>query len=367
MSTKVKGCLAFLSVGVLLSCSAGPSAPSTIRLLEEFDSGRVEGGSTEPVAGPRPTEWRFDAPEGDQPWKSGSGTTGLSVRDGFLTARSNTDIPILHVERTSGLENPEILHAVEVRMRVSDGGQLAVMFSDSEELNLNAVLGQTRSNAPGSWPLRSPLVAGDSIQTYTLTTQVTSAMQSSFPSSGIRHVLVRPTDVAGAEIEIESIRLIFRKEYLANIPSGVSWQGFADIFRETLVTRSPERVRFNLNLPDGAWFDLAVGTVEDGPVTFQVGLSRDGAGTDSEMVLLERTVTTPHRWESTPIDLEEFSGQRVSLFLSVRADTPRTLGFWGSPVIRARSVTSSTGRAEAELPQGVILIVGDTLRRDHLD
>ena len=365
MDAKLKVCLVFLLVGVLLGCSASPPTPSTIRLLDEFDPGQVEGESTEPVAGLTPTEWRFDEVDADQPWEAVSGITGLSVRDGFLKARSSSDISILHVERTSGLENPDVLHAVEVRMRVSEGSQVAVMFSDSEKLNPNAILGQTRSNAPGSWPLRSPLVAGDSIQTYTLTTQVSAAMQSSFPSSGIRHVLVRPTDVAGAEIEIESIRLIFRKEHLANIPSGVSWQGFADVFRETLVTRSPEKVGFTLDLPAGAWFDLAVGTVEDGPVTFQVGLSRDGAGT--EVVLLERTVTTPHRWESSPVDLEEFSGQRVNLSLSVRADTARALGFWGAPVIRARSVMSPIRGAEAELPQGVILIVGDTLRRDHLD
>ena len=367
MDVKLKVCLVFPLVGVLLGCTASPPAPSAIRLLDEFDPGRVEGESTEPVAGLTPTEWRFDNADADQPWEAVSGITGLSVRDGFLKARSSSDISILHVERTSGLENPDVLHAVEVRMRVSEGGQLAVMFSGSEELNPNAILGQTRSDAPGSWPLRSPLVAGESIQTYTLTTQVSSAMQSSFPSSGIRHVLVRPTDVVGAEIEIESIRLIFRKEYLANIPSGVSWQGFSDIFRETLVTRSPEKVGFTLDLPAGAWFDLAVGTVEDGPVTFQVGLSRDGGGSDSEVVLLERTVTTPHRWESSPVDLEEFSGQRVNLSLSVQADTARALGFWGAPVIRARSVVPQAGGAGADPPQGVILIIGDTLRRDHLD
>ncbi len=359
--------LGFLGLGVLSGCGGTPSEVITIRLLDEFASADVVGGSTDSVPSPPPTEWRFDgsASGPNQQWKAGPGVAGLSVRDGFLRARSTTDIPILHVERTSGLENGDVLHAIEVRMRASEGSKLAVMFSDSEELNLNAVVGQTRGNVPTAWPLTSPLLEGDSMQTYTLT-KATSVLQPSFPSSAIRHIMLRPTDVAGAEIEIESVRLIFRKEYLANIPSGVSWQGFADIFRETLVTRSPERILFALDLPARPWLDLAVGTVEDGPVTFQVAVSQ-GGDSSSESLLLKHTVTTPHRWEVIPVDLADFAGERVTLSLSVQAEEARALGFWGSPVIRRTGALPHSNSAASDPPQGVILIIGDTLRRDHLD
>ena len=359
--------LGLLGLGALEACSGTPSEVITIRLLDEFASAAVEGESIDSVPSPPPTDWRFDGSVSgaNQQWKAGPGVAGLSVRDGFLRARSTTDIPILHVERTSGLENGDVLHSIEVRMRVSEGSKLAVMFSDSEELNLNAVVGQTRGNAPTAWPLNSPLLEGDSMQTYTLT-KATSVFQPSFPSSAIRHIMLRPTDAAGAEIEIESVRLIFRKEYLANIPSGVSWQGFADIFRETLVTRSPERILFSLDLPARPWLDLAVGTVEDGPVTFQVRVSQ-GGDSSSESLLLKHTVTTPHRWEMTPVDLAEFAGQRVTLSLSVQAKEARSLGFWGAPVIRRAGAMPHTDTAVVDPPQGVILIVGDTLRRDHLD
>ena len=360
--------LGFLGLGVLAGCSGTPSEVMTIRLLDEFTSAAVEGESTDSVPSPPRTEWRFDGSASDakQQWKAGPGVAGLSVGDGFLKARSTTEIPILHVERASGLENGDVLHSVEVRMRASEGSKLAVMFSNSEELNLEAVVGQTRSDSPRAWPLTSPLVEGDSIQTYTLT-KMTSTLQSSFPSSEIRHIMLRPTDVEGAEIEIESVRLIFRKEYLANIPSGVSWQGFADIFRETLVTRSPERVEFTLDLPARPWLDLAVGTVEDGPVTFQVGVSRGGGGRNSESLLLKRTLTTPHRWEVNPVDLEDFADETVTLSLSLEAQTNGALGFWGSPVIRNRGAMPHTGGVSGAPPQGVVLIIGDTLRRDHLD
>jgi YebC/PmpR family DNA-binding regulatory protein len=59
-------------------------------------------------------------------------------------------------------------------------------------------------------------------------------------ASEIRHVLVRPTDSPGANFAIESVRLVFRKEHLASIASGPSWQGLSEVYRETLVSRSPE-------------------------------------------------------------------------------------------------------------------------------
>jgi arylsulfatase A-like enzyme len=188
-------------------------------------------------------------------------------------------------------------------------------------------------------------------------------MSGSLPSSDIRHVLLRPTDESGAEFEIESVRLTFRKEYLASIPSGVSWQGLSEIYRETLVTRSPEIARFALTLPERPWLDLAVGTVEEAPVTFRVGIARPG---ETETILGEQKVTEAHRWQLASVDLDEFAGEEITLSLSLDADTPGALGFWGAPAVRNRRSMSAAADA-GNPPQGVILILGDSLRRDHLD
>ena len=48
----------------------------------------------------------------------------------------------------------------------------------------------------------------------------------------LRHMVVKPTDQSGATFEIESVRLVFRKEHLATIASGVTWQGLKEIYRE---------------------------------------------------------------------------------------------------------------------------------------
>ena len=118
-----------------------------------------------------------------------------------------------------------------------------------------------------------------------------------------------------------------------------------------------------MTLPERPWLDLAVGTVEEAPVTLRVGIVRAG---EEETILGEMTVTEAHRWEPSPRELDAFAGEKVTLSLSLDADEPGTLGFWGAPAVRNRGAVPAHADA-ANPPQGVILILCDSLRRDHLD
>ena len=330
----------FLFSVVLVSCAPPAEEISTLRLVDVFGEATVEGGSRNDNVAPEPTEWRFDG--SDNAWKAGPGVTGLQVRDGRLVGRASTDIPIVYVERTEGLEDPDTLHSVEIRLRASKGVNLSMDFFDSEEIDVDAAIGAARI---GLWRLSSPILPssdGDELQTYTI------KAGTSIISSAIRHVALRPTDESGAEFEIESIRLVFRKEYLAGIPSGVSWQGLSEIYRETIVTRSSETLRFEMTLPKNPWLDLAVGTVEESPVTFRVSIAKAG---EDETLLEERTVTEAHQWVTAPMDLSDLAGEEITLVLSVDADAPNALGFWGAPTVRNRG-TTPTHAAGSDPPPG---------------
>src|SRR5262249_10306187 len=99
-------------------CGRAPSRSATvIRLVDQVKPEAITGGTTAHAEIPR-TEWRFDAPAKDK-WDSGPGVTGLAVRDGRLTGRTTSAFPVLHVQRTSGLDNLDVVHAIELRMRVS--------------------------------------------------------------------------------------------------------------------------------------------------------------------------------------------------------------------------------------------------------
>lgn len=142
------------------------------------------------------------------------------------------------------------------------------------------------------------------------------------------------------------------------------WRGLSEIYRETLVGRAPEVLRFPLVLPESPWLDLSLGTSDDAPVTFRVGVEvrpSSQFGEPPKALLIERTVTRGNRWEPAGIDLSAFAGQKVALTLGLESDPPGAIGFWGSPVVRDRGRPLPAGA-----PRGVILIRADGLRRDHL-
>ena len=326
------------------ACGGSSAERAAVRLVDEFGSVQIESLST-PARSIAPTEWRFEDPATAARWKAGVGVEGLRSRDGRLTGRSTTTVPIIHAERSSGLDEGDILHEVVVRARASQGSNLSIAFRGSETVDV-AQIASRASLFP--WALTTPLVPGDELQTYRM--GVSASAVTSVASADTRHVLLRPTDAEGADFEIESIRLVFRKEHLASIPSGVGWQGLGEIYRESIVSRSPEKLRFEIRVPENALLDLALGTVEDGPVTFKVSASD---------VELTRTLTTPNRWEELTLDLAPLAGREISLSLSIEAEHDGALGFWGAPAVRSRG--------SSKAPRGVVVFLLDTLRRDRLD
>jgi hypothetical protein len=117
------------------------SGPVAIHLVDEFNPENVEGTPQATVAVPPRAEWRFDgsspSPSGETDsltggWQAGPGVVDLQVRDCRLAGRSTTDFPIIHAERTSGRDDPGILKAIEIRMRVSAGAKWTVTEIRSE-------------------------------------------------------------------------------------------------------------------------------------------------------------------------------------------------------------------------------------------
>ena len=132
--------LTLTSVVILVACAGSENQPTVLRLVDLFPSASVigtggTGGTGAAGAPPEPTEWRFE--EGhDVGWKAGAGVSGLRVDGNVLAGRSITNVPIVYVERHSGLDDPDVLHQVIVRARVSEGANLTVTFRRSESLNL---------------------------------------------------------------------------------------------------------------------------------------------------------------------------------------------------------------------------------------
>jgi arylsulfatase A-like enzyme len=353
--------LGLMATAAVPACNreAPEAGHGTIRLVDLFKPEVVSGGAPKSERELPRTEWRFDGPAPTPAPKefadtrgvqAGPNVQGLAIREGRLTGKASGDVPVLRIARTRDLDSRDQFHSIEIRMRASAGSNLTATVRGPAALNLNDEVGRIRGPLGN---FSTPIIAGQEFRTYTLTSPAPVNM------SRAHQVLIRPTDAAGATFDIESIRIITRTEHLASMPSGVGWQGMSEVYRESLVSRSPETMKFDVPVPKNGWLDLAVGTVDDHPATFRVAVSGGGSGS-GERVLLEHTVTTPYRWERQPVDLGEFGGRTVQLSLAVVGDANGIPGFWGTPVIRTRTTAAN------EAPQGVILIQADTLRPDHL-
>lgn len=336
-----------LSAFAWLACGTPPDpGPLSQRLVDDFEPAMITGSPSEPELLPR-AEWRFTEASDPLGWEAIQGVEGLAVRNGCLTGRTRDELPILRARRPGDEEGADSLQEVRVRLRVSAGTTIAAHFVGVRPAPLDDL--QARKLF---WAAETPVIADGKMRTYTFSPTV------SVPSSGVRDVYLRPSNVAGADFEIESIRLVFQREFLAEKSSGVGWHGLGASFREAVTARSPETVRWPLVLPQRPRLELGLGTLDPQPVTFRIALETATGGE----VLAERTLTTPNRWDDVFFDLDSHAGEAVTVVLSL--DGPAgTPGLWGAPSVRRRVDPAATWDGEV---QGVILLLSDTLRPDDL-
>ncbi len=366
-------CLAILSSVPFAACrnQAMQSEQSQpIRLVDHFKSDAILGRAKELTTRLEPCIWRFDGNSPSQPaggqaetrgWRAGHQVEEFRITDGRLVGVSSGEYPLIGVERTAQPDDHDLLHSVEIRMLASAGRNCTVAFRDDESDELDFKKVAEEMQAFPSRPMSSPLMPGKDMHTYTISIP--------FPvkASALKQFILRPTDAAGTTFEIESLRLIFRREHLAAIPSGIGWHGLDGIFRESIASRPSEVVQFQMTLSSRPWLDMAVGTIDPQPATFTVEVVAETGAAKQPEIRIERTVTRPHVWQRVPVELSALAGKSVTVKLSLSADRPDVLGFWGSPVIRQRIADPNQPPPVGSPPQGIILIWADTLRMDHLD
>jgi arylsulfatase A-like enzyme len=340
---------------VLGACREGGDEPaaSAVPLVDRFQPDHVDQ-RREPAA-PPPVEWRFAAATADRAWNAGPGVTGLEVRDGLLVGSAASPRPVIELVAPAPLGGGDTLHAVEVRMRATAGGEMMVV-----PLGEVGPPAAAFGGPDGPMGFTTPLLTGD-LRTYSFPLAHSFAVGPA-ARQNVRRVVLRPTDTPGASFAIESVRLVFRREHLASIPSGIGWHGLGEVWRESLVVRPGEVVRIPVRLPAAPFLDLTVGALAELPVAFRVAVREPGG---AERALLRHTVTTADRWHADPVPLAEWAGEEVELVLRAESEDADAIALWGSPVVRGRGAgTARTGSAH---PQGVILVIADTLRRDHLE
>ena len=346
--------LAFSTIALsllLASCSGGGSdAPPNLRLVD-----LVDPAAFEQVAAARPAlepQAKLDAAA----WSAGPGVTNVAVRDGKVVGRTTDKNPVIVAPLPEWSDASDSVDSVEVTLSISAGDKVRASIGGGEEPDFERPVYSLKYD---ELQLKADIVASLGMQTIHIPYGATRGLANS------KFLYLAPSNVADAEFEIESVSLVTTKERLASTPSGVAWQGLADIFMESIVAHAPESFEIEVSVPPGAWLDVSLGTLDGRPVTFEI----NAAGVDAP--LLTETVTTPQRWASVRVDLEGVAGRAASLSFSLAADEENVVGLWGTPVLRtAGAEPDAPGEASPLLsgarPRNVILLQADTLRRDHL-
>ena len=360
---------------LVAGCSTPADSPPAISLVEDFAAVEVANSPDVRLDFPR-LEWRFDGESPIRPKKDEGTTVGwfalndvadLRVEDSLLKGRAG-EVPVVSVAVPEDVFPDDRLYAVEVKLRISKGAKLGVETFRREEIDTEDLLKELRNTGLASYMI--DLKPGDDVATYTFT-EAHATFSKMEAIGGVRHLALTFFEADGADFALESLRIIPRTEHLAEVPAGIGWHGLGGIFRETLVARAPERLSWRQKLGERPWLDLAVGTPDNHPITFRMEASSPGL----EPLVRQRTVTEGNRWETLRLDLDDLAGREVELTLSLDSDEDGHIGFWGAPAIRHRGarpavaepVPARAALGGSEMPRGVILIVADTLRRDHLD
>lgn len=356
MQFKSAGLLAVLSLGLVMSC-AGPKeqAATTIRLT---DLAAPSSSATDRE--PRPSEPTTDQLrfiDENTSWRVVAGVSEARRSDGRLHGSTTSDFPILGFEWRGNTPAGEPLHSIEISMRSSASGKVGVSFVGDPAVPAEQVINAAKMFP---WRLESDVSASESLQTVLI--EVPNNAPYTPRAGGFRGLMLRPTTAAGAQFELESVRLVFAGDHLREIPEGLSWQGLGGVFHESLVTHSPGNLSFEVVPPMDSWLDVSFGYIGPGKANFEVALvPTDGA----ELTLTRQTLEQAGIWQHAAVDLKEHGGRRVKLELRFQGERDTQVGLWGSPALRQRATTSKD--ISSSPPKGVILIITDTLRRDHLD
>lgn len=215
-----------LAQGALLAalgCSPAPrsadGAPDTVRLADVVTSEML----VDPVEVVEPdrSEWVLGELADGWTWRAPVGVNGAGVADGGLAGETTMPRPVVMLEAPADLGGGDRLHAVEVRMKASAGQSLRLTVLGAEGPPAEVFAAPEGEGPPLA--LSTPLILGEEASTYRIDLAGVFPI-GPFTRTSPRRVVLRPSDTPGASFEIESVRLVFRREHLAGVPSGLGWR-----------------------------------------------------------------------------------------------------------------------------------------------
>jgi arylsulfatase A-like enzyme len=137
-----------------------------------------------------------------------------------------------------------------------------------------------------------------------------------------------------ADLDLISLTLVPKAAVFGDVAAGSRTVSLGNSFRRSLYVHAGGRLRFPIQVPEGARLATALGVpTADSEVDFRISLV-DGEATES---VLEEGRVTPGEWHQRSVNLSAFAGRKVSLELAANSEAAGDVALWGAPTITTPS------------------------------
>ncbi len=266
-----------------------------------------------------PILWRNFFSSKDLTWTLARGRIGY--RNGDLMLQGEGSTPVILSPKDTPIDW-RLYQAVEIRMSAQGGSEIKIKIGDFE--------GKQKLGPAGQYNV------------YRFDVDVDAP-------KGSRPLGIMPTDSPTGLAAIHSIKLI-PKPGAYSSPSGQTFVGKQDEYRNAIYVHSPAELGFTVAVPPRARLHFGMGTTErDAPIRFNVAINgRAGA--------FAETVSDMDRWADGSVDLAAYAGRTIKLTLSTEADRAGAVGLWANPIITTQNQKPRVN---------VVVYLIDTMRADH--
>ncbi len=285
---------------------------------------------------PRPVEWRFAQPHPDWTTRRYDGDEPLETElldDGLRMHLTEADrvgdtLKGLFVVSLPGWNFDDWDRAV-IQARTSS--------AKIRYLRLAINLGEGKSNWEGPPPPYvnvgggTTLIADGNIHTYSLPLAVGLPGWENPPWNEL--VLELLTEEP-ADLDLVSLTLVPKAAVFGDATAGSRTVSLGGDFRRSLYVHTGGRLRFPVQVPEGARLATALGVpIADSEVTFRITLV-DGETTHE---VLKESPVAAGEWHQRSVDLSAFAGKKVNLELAADGGAAGEVTLWGEPTITTPS------------------------------
>jgi arylsulfatase A-like enzyme len=311
------------------------------RFDDNLESARITGSSTH-TSPDDTSEFAFQLEFDDlsEPeLVAANGQSSVERRDGLLVVTQRDEDYLIN---STPIQVPlSSMSEVIIRARADKGNRFGLLWAaEGKESTI------TKNK------LSLDLIADGEFHTYVVNVQ-NSFRRGVGMDENISVLGVAPSNVEGAVVEIDFVRLVSKLWKYQLERNGTSYEAVDDEMRPVLYMLANQKLEYLVEVPSQQprmTFGNAA-LLEDPPIDAAVSVVR---GTESTRIFSTSNPASDH-WQDEELDLSPWAGETVRIVFEVQG-TGKNVVFWSNPMVQAA-------------PQrrfNVILLLEDALRGDHL-